>query len=122
MARQHWRTGLTEMRGSLSIKAYMATASRYVPDIGAGDVVRAGVGVRTRRSTGTAPWSTISASASRTASPRSATLPHPQPPPTWRSPSTSWTGWRAVADAHRRAPHPVVSRYNNVQPRVLARP
>ena len=46
MARQHWRTGLTEMRGSLSIKAYMATASRYVPDIGAGDVVRAGAGVR----------------------------------------------------------------------------
>ncbi len=46
MARQHWRTGLTEMRGSLSIRAYMATASRYVPDIGAGDVVRAGAGVR----------------------------------------------------------------------------
>ena len=46
MARRHWRTGITEMRASLSIKAYMRTASRYVPEIGADDVVRAGTGVR----------------------------------------------------------------------------
>ena len=46
MARRHWRTGITEMRSSLSIKAYMRTASRYVPEIGADDVVRAGAGVR----------------------------------------------------------------------------
>lgn len=46
MARTHWRTGITEMRGSLSVRAYMAAASRYVPDIGADDVERAGAGVR----------------------------------------------------------------------------
>jgi (S)-2-hydroxyglutarate dehydrogenase len=46
LARQHWRTGVTEVRGSLSRKAYMRYAQRYVPDIGAADVVRAGSGVR----------------------------------------------------------------------------
>jgi (S)-2-hydroxyglutarate dehydrogenase len=46
MARQHWRTGLTEMHGSLSVKAYMRAARRYVPEIGAADVVRNGAGVR----------------------------------------------------------------------------
>ncbi len=46
MARRHWRTGITEMHSSLSIKAYMRTASRYVPEIGAEDVVRSGSGVR----------------------------------------------------------------------------
>ncbi|WP_007023672.1 L-2-hydroxyglutarate oxidase [Saccharomonospora iraqiensis] len=46
MARQHWRTGMAEMRGSLSVRAYMRAASRYVPDIGAADVRRAGAGVR----------------------------------------------------------------------------
>ena len=46
MARKHWRTGVTEVRGSLSTRAYMRTAQRYVPDIGAADVVRAGSGVR----------------------------------------------------------------------------
>ncbi len=46
MARTHWRTGITEIRASLSIRAYMANASRYVPAIGPADVVRAGAGVR----------------------------------------------------------------------------
>jgi L-2-hydroxyglutarate oxidase len=46
MARRHWRTGITEMRGSLSVRSYMRAASRYVPEIGAADVVRAGAGVR----------------------------------------------------------------------------
>nr|WP_296073965.1 L-2-hydroxyglutarate oxidase [uncultured Actinoplanes sp.] len=46
MAARHWRTGLHEMHGSLSKKAYMAAARRYVPAIGASDVVRAGSGVR----------------------------------------------------------------------------
>jgi L-2-hydroxyglutarate oxidase LhgO len=46
MARTHWRTGVTEVRGSLSVAAYMRSASRYVPSIGPGDVVRAGAGVR----------------------------------------------------------------------------
>jgi len=46
LARQHWRTGATEVRGSLSKRAYMKYAQRYVPDIGAADVVRAGSGVR----------------------------------------------------------------------------
>ncbi|WP_430784427.1 L-2-hydroxyglutarate oxidase [Actinoplanes sp. G11-F43] len=46
MARRHWRTGIREVRGSLSTARYMAEAMRYVPEIGAADVVRAGAGVR----------------------------------------------------------------------------
>ena len=46
LARAHWRTGVREVRGSLSISAYMRAAQRYVPDIGVGDVVRGGSGVR----------------------------------------------------------------------------
>lgn len=46
MARTHWRTGVKELRGSLSTRAYMRVAQRYVPEIGARDVVRAGSGVR----------------------------------------------------------------------------
>ncbi len=46
MARAHWRTGVTELRGSLSMRAYMRGAQRYVPEIGVPDVVRAGAGVR----------------------------------------------------------------------------
>ena len=46
MSRRHWRTGITEVRGSLSMSAYMRRATLYVPEIGAGDVVRAGAGVR----------------------------------------------------------------------------
>lgn len=46
MALRHWRTGAKEMYGSFSKRAYMKSAKRYVPEIGAGDVVRAGSGVR----------------------------------------------------------------------------
>ncbi|MFJ6212779.1 L-2-hydroxyglutarate oxidase [Streptomyces sp. NPDC092296] len=46
LARQHWRTGIKEMRGSLSVRAYMKDARVYVPDIHASDVVRGGAGVR----------------------------------------------------------------------------
>ncbi|GIF20339.1 hydroxyglutarate oxidase [Paractinoplanes tereljensis] len=46
MAGRHWRTGIREMYGSFSKRAYMKAARRYVPEIGVGDVVRAGAGVR----------------------------------------------------------------------------
>ena len=46
MAGKHWRTGVSEVRGSLSVAAYMKAASRYVPEIGAADVVPATAGVR----------------------------------------------------------------------------
>ena len=46
MARTHWRTGAREARGSLSTRAYLRTAQRYVSGIGPADVVRAGAGVR----------------------------------------------------------------------------
>lgn len=46
MARANWRAGVEEVWGSLSKRAYMRKASRYVPEIGADDVVRAGAGVR----------------------------------------------------------------------------
>ncbi|MGW0911016.1 L-2-hydroxyglutarate oxidase [Streptomyces sp. NPDC002784] len=46
MAAQHWRTGIKEYRGSLSMRAFMRDASRYVPAVGVADVVRGGAGVR----------------------------------------------------------------------------
>jgi L-2-hydroxyglutarate oxidase LhgO len=46
MAAKHWRTGVRELHGSMSKRAYMRSASRYVPEIGPDDVVRAGSGVR----------------------------------------------------------------------------
>lgn len=46
LAARHWRTGLRELHGSISKRAYMRSASRYVPEIGPQDVVRAGSGVR----------------------------------------------------------------------------
>jgi L-2-hydroxyglutarate oxidase len=46
LARAHWRTGIDEVIGSASQRAFMRTASRYVPDIGVADVRRAGSGVR----------------------------------------------------------------------------
>lgn len=46
MARTHWRTGVREVGGSLSVRAYLRAAQRYVPEIGPTDVVRAGAGVR----------------------------------------------------------------------------
>jgi L-2-hydroxyglutarate oxidase LhgO len=46
MAGRHWRTGVKEMYGSASKRAYMRAARRYVPEIGADDVIRAGAGVR----------------------------------------------------------------------------
>jgi (S)-2-hydroxyglutarate dehydrogenase len=46
MARQHWSTGIREMYGSFSMRAYMRGAQKYVPEIGVRDVVRGGAGVR----------------------------------------------------------------------------
>ena len=46
MARSHWRTGVRELAGSLSVRAYLRAATRYVPAIGPDDVVRAGAGLR----------------------------------------------------------------------------
>ncbi len=46
MAIRNWRAGIEEVWGSLSISAYMRKASRYVPEIGPEDVVRARAGVR----------------------------------------------------------------------------
>lgn len=46
MARRHWRTGVTEVHGSLSVRTYLRAAQRYVPGVGVDDVVRAGFGIR----------------------------------------------------------------------------
>lgn len=46
LAREHWRTGLDEVWGSISKRAYMRGAQRYVPAIGSADVVRYTSGVR----------------------------------------------------------------------------
>lgn len=45
-AREHWRTGVSELGGVLSVAAYMRDAQRYVPSIGPADVCRAGLGLR----------------------------------------------------------------------------
>lgn len=46
MAREHWRTGVREMAGSLSVREYVKAARAYVPEIGPTDVRRGGAGVR----------------------------------------------------------------------------
>jgi L-2-hydroxyglutarate oxidase LhgO len=46
MARQHWKAGVREVRGSLSKAAFMAEARRLVPDVRVEDVERAPAGVR----------------------------------------------------------------------------
>lgn len=45
-ATRHWRTGLTEMRGSLSKRAFIAAAQRYVPELQVEDVVPGQTGIR----------------------------------------------------------------------------
>lgn len=44
-ARQHWRTGIAEMRGSLSKRSFMAAAQRYVPELRVQDVVPGPAGI-----------------------------------------------------------------------------
>lgn len=46
LGRAHWRAGARELAGSLSTRAYMRLARRYVPEIGPADVVRSRTGVR----------------------------------------------------------------------------
>jgi L-2-hydroxyglutarate oxidase LhgO len=46
LARQHWMTGVREMRGSLWRRAYLAEARTYLPWVGLGDVTSAPAGVR----------------------------------------------------------------------------
>ena len=46
LARQNWRAGLQEMRGSVSRQAFLAEARTYLPWLGPGDVMPAPAGVR----------------------------------------------------------------------------
>jgi L-2-hydroxyglutarate oxidase LhgO len=46
MARRHWRTGVQEIYGSLSKRAFAAEAARLVPEVGVDDLVPAPAGVR----------------------------------------------------------------------------
>lgn len=46
LARQHWRAGLSEMWTSLSRAAFVAAARRYLPDLGADDVLPGPTGIR----------------------------------------------------------------------------
>jgi L-2-hydroxyglutarate oxidase LhgO len=45
-ARQHWRTGVVEMAGSLSKRRFVAAARRYVPELRTEDVVDGPRGIR----------------------------------------------------------------------------
>ena len=45
-ARRHWRTGIREMRGSLSKRQFVAAARAYVPDLNDDDVVPGVAGIR----------------------------------------------------------------------------
>jgi L-2-hydroxyglutarate oxidase LhgO len=46
LARAHWRTGLKELYGSLSRRAFVAEAATFVPDLQISDVTPAPAGVR----------------------------------------------------------------------------
>lgn len=46
MARNHWRTGVREVTGSVSTRTYLKAAQAYVPGITLEDVRRGGAGVR----------------------------------------------------------------------------
>jgi (S)-2-hydroxyglutarate dehydrogenase len=46
MAARHWRTGVREVIGSLSRRAFCAAARRYVPELRPSDLLRARSGVR----------------------------------------------------------------------------
>jgi L-2-hydroxyglutarate oxidase LhgO len=46
LARTHWRTGLKELYGSLSRRAFVAEAATFVPDLDVSDVMPAPAGVR----------------------------------------------------------------------------
>jgi L-2-hydroxyglutarate oxidase LhgO len=46
MAARHWRTGVREVAGSLSKRAFLRAAQRYVPELRPGDLLRACSGVR----------------------------------------------------------------------------
>ena len=46
LMRRHWRAGIGELRRSLSKRAFVAEAQRYVPELRVADAVRAGAGVR----------------------------------------------------------------------------
>ncbi len=46
MAARWWRTGLRELRMAVSRRAFAAEAARYVPEVGAGDLLPAFAGVR----------------------------------------------------------------------------
>jgi (S)-2-hydroxyglutarate dehydrogenase len=45
-ARRHWRTGAKELLGSLSRRAFVAAARRYVPELRPADVVAGPAGIR----------------------------------------------------------------------------
>jgi L-2-hydroxyglutarate oxidase len=45
-ARRHWRTGISELRGSLSKRAFTAAAQRYVPELTPDDLVPWTAGIR----------------------------------------------------------------------------
>lgn len=45
-ARRHWRTGISEMRGSLSKRRFIAAARAYVPELSDDDVVPGVAGIR----------------------------------------------------------------------------
>jgi len=46
LAAEHWRTSLRELSGSIFASAYLAHARRYIPELTAADIERAGSGVR----------------------------------------------------------------------------
>jgi len=46
LVRRHWRTGAREIVGSLSKRAFAAQARRYVPELGADDLLPGPAGVR----------------------------------------------------------------------------
>jgi len=46
MAARHWRTGVDEVLGSMSVRRYLTRAQVYLPALRAADLLPAGAGVR----------------------------------------------------------------------------
>ncbi len=89
LARQHWMTGVREMRGSLWRRAYLAEARTYLPWVQPGDVTSAPAGVRAQAVDPSGALVDDFRISQAGRSRPSATPRRPRPRRRWPSPSTS---------------------------------
>ena len=83
--RRYWRVGVAEIYRTLSKRAFIREARRYVPELRASDAIRAPAGVRAQAVDRDGNSWTISGSGPTVQSSGSATRRHRRPRPHWRS-------------------------------------